>query len=138
MGRGVSAPLAQTSKPRIGLPETDHGLEVLLSPVFGFIALTVALGTGFVGGSIYARPSGSPPELRPDGDKGGFIVTGPAGAYEALTMAGDFCKRWPADPRDPSGRARKYPVITETALEGLGGMRFDCIPHRELTGSLAQ
>ena len=110
-----------------------------MSPIVGFIAVAAALGAGFVGGSLYARQSGSPPELRPEGDKGGFIVTGPSGAYEALTIAGEYCKRWPADPSRANGRARKYPVITETALEhDGGGMRFDCIPHQELTGSLTK
>ena len=100
--------------------------------------LLLALCAGFAAGYFYGRPNWQRPVLSPEGDRGGFISTGPSGAYEALTMAGDYCKQWPADPRDPNKRARKYPVITETALLFGGGMRFDCVPHRELTGPLVR
>lgn len=109
-----------------------------MRPVISCAALVLALILGFAGGYLYTAPDRQRPVLEPEGDKGAFVATNPSGAYEALTMAGEYCKQWPADPREPDGRARKYPVITETALKFGGGMRFDCIAHRELTGPLAK
>ena len=67
----------------------------------------------FAGGYLYTAPDRQRPVLKPEGDKGAVVATNPSGAYEALTMAGEYCKQWPADPREPDGRARKYPVADE-------------------------
>ncbi len=50
-----------------------------------------------------------------------------ANTYKAIDMAGVYCKGF-----------RKYPVLTETTVTSLGSIRFDCIPHQELTGPLAR
>lgn len=112
--------------------------EALVNPVILCAALLLSFCSGFAGGYHFGRPDRQRPVIVPDGDKGAFIATSPSGAYEAITLAGEYCKKWKADPSEPNSRARKYPVITETALKFSGGMRFDCIPHRELTGPMAQ
>jgi|SRR5262249_43189021 len=77
------------------------------------------------------------PSITWSSEQGVFIATTHGAAFKALEMAGDYCKRWSADPTDPTSRRRKYAVLTSSAVVHEGGLRFDCIPHLELTGPMA-
>ena len=103
-----------------------------------YLAIALALTVGFGAGYVSGRPAWEAPTLSGEGHMGGFIKTLPSATYDAVTLAGEYCKRWPADLSNPQSAERRYRVITESAIKLSGGMRFDCVPHREMTGPIAR
>src|SRR5262245_63584223 len=92
------------------------------------------LGAGLAGiivGYLLAQ-DWTTPQVGWGNEHGVFITTTRGAAFQALEMAVEYCKGWPADPVNST--RRKYPVVTSSAVRHDGGLWFDCIPHLELTG----
>jgi hypothetical protein len=89
---------------------------------------------GLLLGWAFVYDRSTEPQITWGTEHGVLVTTSPRQGYQAIELAAQHCARWPADSRDP--RRRKYAVVTEITARTTGTMRFDCIPHSELTGPL--